>query len=84
MIEIYIDDQTLVNVLSEYGDQAEGWIKTTLEEYFFHFRNETLDFELLHMAEKLAFMETSMRQKFHFLTPLDEIKPNEDNLTVGI
>lgn len=84
MIETLVDQEAMVNLISEYGDRVDKWIKTTIEEYFFHLRNETLDFELLHKAEKLAFLETMLRHSYRFLMPLDEFQHNEDNVVVGI
>lgn len=84
LIDSNINEQSLVNLGYIYGDVLDQWIKTTLDEYLFHLKNETLDFSLVHQAEKLVFTETMLKHPYRFLIRFDEIDHNEDNVLVGI
>lgn len=83
-IDEHISVEEQINLIERFDESIIGKIKTSIEEYLFHLKNETDDFELLHQATMVCFIGNMLKQPYRFMVSIDAPKHNEDNVMVGI
>lgn len=85
LIDSEISEQTWVNLIEHHGVEVQTWVLNSIMEYLYHLKDETLNFTLIHQAEKIAFLgNASFKIPIRFLVNLDQPKLNDINIEVGI